>query len=347
MQKSPHTRIIAGQEISFGLRGKGLFELLPGNALFPASAFYILLFWALYFWHFGLNTRALACTALFEVSRNCVGHDSATAILRGFLNPFSINVLPSMLLYGGILLALSMRPLLEARGFGEKHNVATVKLLGGFYGGFYLARAVLVFGAIFSGAPSSIIASVAPYSLINTITFIYIYMLYAISNDIRWLLPNPRKYEIEYGFLCDSLFALIASGLFALGLDGSVDVATSGAVFIVCSVIAMFLYDYGEARRKRRGRARIHVADYQKGDVPKAGDLGRVFNLARNIVDARQSLRVVDGVEEIDAHTPLFDDEASFFRFAIGYAFFGYIMFYCIMWLFAQGFLWFAAILSK
>jgi hypothetical protein len=222
----------------FGVFEPHICSIVGGCYLFIGAIIYVA--------SYGLHYRFMTCAALMRIDPLC-GQSSDVSILRGLTHPFSAHIFPIVLLYSVLLLVRAIQEMANGRDIDVKNLFKAAIVLRGFFSGFSTAKFVVGFlygtGIALQGY------------IFNTMSFVYIYLLYAMSFFLRYLMPMAKERETPYGFICDALFAMGASALFALGFDKSVDTVTSGAIFVICAFLAMLIADRLMTKFQRRSGA--------------------------------------------------------------------------------------------
>jgi hypothetical protein len=213
-------------------RGMGLY---PPSAYFIAAIFYFALSATVYLFHYGLNSKALLCSATLKMDNACPGNTGDLAIFKALLDPLSPQVLAFLLLIATLFAAGGMVMFAIDRQPEIKSDFRRALVLNGFFYGYIMAKFLVAWiyhePAFASGV------------MFGIMSFLYLYFLYMVSQHIPAILPAAKTYSVQYGFMFDSLFAIAASFFFTLGFDADVNVGLSGAAFIICAFGAMTFTD--------------------------------------------------------------------------------------------------------
>ncbi len=194
---------------------------------------YLVAFVVLYLIEVGADTNQFLCIALMKIDPACPGQSSNIEILRGLLRPTSPHVLPLILLLGVRQLATAAMAIALERELTLKKFFNSAIVAQGFFFGYILTAIII---SLFYRTP--LFASGYAFAVVS---FLYVYLLYLAVFHAKYLMPRARTYEVEYGFIFDSLFSLVATGIIAVGFAASVDVVLSGIIFIIASFAMMLL----------------------------------------------------------------------------------------------------------
>ena len=314
--------------------GVWLLSIFPARVCAYVGSFYLAVFLSLYLVNFGFDTRFLFCISLMQVDPACVGQTSDIAILQGLTHPFPIHILPWVLFYAIVLFVFSLRELAMSRSPRLKEVFNAVIVLKGFFLGYVFAKPIV---GVLNGTDIALQGYI-----FNSMCFFYIYLLYGAVFFLRQVIPGAKANELEYSFIFDSIFALGAAWLFAIGFDKEVDRAISGAIFIVCTFVMMLAANRLIVKpSKKMGATFVRTLSKLSGsEQPSPREVFRAFFIARQECKALNTDQLDDILQKVESEAEASPDakfnaslDKGFDMVTAGFLTFWFVPCYFAFWL--------------